>query len=213
MVTHNDGLVGIDAFIILIIQGMFVGVHHEDVPTQQAVVAETDFLGADNGAFRCHVEICTQFQVSAHRNLRAMPDASLATEADRAAHLPNATRTLAVVMPHIAEANFYHCPFHLFGEFHFAVQFAQISAVRHHHGQLQSRFQRKIMQVEAQRLRNRAEDVEEIESGHGYRIDWAKIEILNINTHEFATNFSKIITWKFVNHFWQFVLLKMQIFV
>jgi hypothetical protein len=50
------------------------------------------------------------------------------------------------------------------------------------------------MQVEAQGLRNRAEDIEEIESSHGHRIDWAKIGILNINTHEFATNFSKIIT-------------------
>jgi hypothetical protein len=49
------------------------------------------------------------------------------------------------------------------------------------------------MQVEAQRLRNRTDDIKEIESGHGHRIDWAKIGILSINSHEFATIFSKII--------------------
>ena len=48
------------------------------------------------------------------------------------------------------------------------------------------------MQIEAQRLRNRAEDIEEIESGHGHRFDWAKIKYLNIQLplieHEFFKN-------------------------
>ena len=69
---------------------MLVCIHHEDVPAQQAVAPKTDFLGADDGAFGSHVEAITKTQVSAHRNLRTMPNAHLAAEADRAAHLPDA---------------------------------------------------------------------------------------------------------------------------
>lgn len=69
-------------------------------------------------------------------------------------------------MPHIAEADFHHRSFYIFREFHFAVQLSQKCAVRHDDRQLQCRFQRKIMEIEAQCLRDGAEDIEEIESGH-----------------------------------------------
>ena len=69
---------------------MLVGVHHQDVPTQQAVVAETDLLGADDGALCRHIEIRAEAQMATHRELRAVSDARLAAEAHRAAHLPDA---------------------------------------------------------------------------------------------------------------------------
>ena len=97
-------------------------------------------------------------------------------------------------MPHIAETDFHHRRFHLLGQFHLAVQLAQIGAVRHDDWQLQSRLQRKIMQIEAQGLRDGADDIEEIESGHDGRFYGAKIANLekqnkNARQHIKAENF------------------------
>ena len=105
--------------------------------------------------------------MAAHRKLRAMPDACLAAEADRAAHLPDAARAFAVVMAHVAETYLNHRSINLFWQFHLAMQLAKKSAMRHNDRQLQGRLQRKIMEIEAQRLRDGAKYVEEIECGHG----------------------------------------------
>jgi len=62
--------------------------------------------------------------------------------------------------------SFDHRSFHFFWKLHLAVQLPQKRAMRHNDGQFQGCFQRKVMQVEAQGLRDRTEDIEKIEGGH-----------------------------------------------
>ena len=129
MVAHEDGFVGISAYAVLVDDGVLIGVHDEDVPTQQAVISERNLVCADNGAFSGHVEICTERKIASHREFGTVSDAGFASKSDGSAHLPDAAGAFAVIMAHIAEPDFDHGRVHLFRQHDFAVQFAKKSAM------------------------------------------------------------------------------------
>ena len=149
MVTHDDGPVLVDAFPGLVIDGMLVGIHHQHIPTDQAVVAETDLLGTDDSALRRDVEKVTQLQPPSHGDLRAMADGGSALEIHFTTYLPDASGAFAVIMPHIAKPDLDACRVRILGDGYLPVKLSQIDPSRYHYGTFDRRLEREIVQVEA----------------------------------------------------------------
>ena len=70
-------------------------------------------------------------------------------------------------MPHIAEANLDVCGIGVLRKGHLAMHFPQVNPSGYHHWTSDGGLEREIMEIEAQSLRNGAEDMQFLAEGHG----------------------------------------------
>jgi hypothetical protein len=153
-IAHDNRLRLVNNFTIATFDFMEIRIHDQDIPRQQAIIAEAYIGDRNDGALRRYREIIAQNQrsVGIHGYFRPVPDMRPALDDDFPAYLPYAPGHLPVKYTYIPETDVHQRVPHRTRQLYFPRDLAQVDFARNQYGQLYGLAQREILEIEIHRL-------------------------------------------------------------